>query len=77
MQCTNKSCGDHALADRYVKFEILTDLGLKCNSEFLCNSCAVNLLSWGLAYRKQNKFNLIEYMPIEVHQKLDDILPFE
>ena len=63
MECTNKNCKNEAT--KFVQFEMLTDLGLKINCEHLCEHCAIEVLSWGLAYRKRNKFKLIRFIPIE------------
>lgn len=64
LKCTNKACKGNKDAERYVCFNMLTDLGIKEHKEMLCEKCAVNLIQWGLAYKEKNKFKLETYMSI-------------
>lgn len=63
MECTNKNCKNEAT--KFVQFKMQTDLGLRTNNEYLCEKCAIDVISWGLAYRKRNKFELMRYIPVE------------
>ena len=72
MECTNKACqykGNNEAA-YYVDFEIGSDIGTIRNMEYLCEKCAVNVLSYGLAYRSKTHFKLNRYMSIDDHDRL-------
>ena len=74
MKCTNKTCqhkGNNEAA-YYVDFEIGSDKDTIRNTEYLCEKCAVNVLSYGLAYRSITHFKLNRYMSIEDYNRLID-----
>lgn len=67
MECTNRLCRSK---DKKAKIlfqgewkTIKDDHDL--HTEYLCDRCGLDLLSFMLAYRTQNKFKLIRYTPIE------------
>ena len=61
MQCTHTTCNKSA--DFQLNFEINTDLSIRENEEFLCESCATKVLMHGLANRQT--LRLKRYIPIE------------
>lgn len=74
MECTNKCCQNKGNneAQYYLDFEIGSDLGIIRNMEYLCEKCAVNVLSYGLAYRSSTHFKLNRYMSIDDYNRLID-----
>lgn len=71
MECTNKCCKNKQ-AEIYVDFEFLTNLGMKRQNEYLCESCATKVLLHGLAERQKLKFRLFRYMSIDDYNRLID-----
>lgn len=73
MECTNKCCKlKNKEAAIFIDFEMNTDLGVKRQNEYLCEKCAVNFLSYALAYRSNNKFKLHRYLSIDDYERLID-----
>lgn len=71
MECTNKCCKGNE-ATTFIDFELLTDLGIKRQMEYVCDSCATKLLIHGLGNRQQLQFKLYRYMSIDDYNRLID-----
>ena len=67
MECTNRLCRSKNKEAKILfqgEWKTIKD-DHDFHTEYLCEKCAIDALSFLLAYKSQNKFRLIRYIPIE------------
>ena len=72
-KCEHKDCSNKA-THKIIYSVINSDNETLKFDHFICDKCAQNLISNGLAYRSQTHFKLLEYISLDLYFEVSDFL---